>query len=88
MTNINVKVLQTDKHDIKVNYPHELLLWDEENLIGSYRKPLVLTYYEFKRLYDILKPIVELWETHNCLIHEKLQLGEITEEEALKQIKR
>ncbi len=34
------------------------------------------------------KPIVELWETHNQLIHKKLQYGEITKKEAFKQIKR
>ena len=89
MVNITGKVHQTDEHDIKFNYPNELLLYDDENLFGIYRKPpLILVYPEIIKLYDILKPIVELWEKHNKLIHEKFQYGEITEEEALKQIKR
>ena len=88
MVDITGKVIQTDEHDRKVNYPHELILYDDKNLFGTYRKPMVLVQYEVKRLYDILKPIVELWEEHNQFINEKLKLGELTEEEALKQIKR
>jgi hypothetical protein len=59
------------------NYPYQILISDSENLLGTFRRPLLFSMAELERLYNAIKPLCEAYKIWAPL-HEKFMYGELS----------